>query len=195
LTEKVARRGFHLSREYAVDPLELLYVREVMETQVLALAATSTLGETMVAQHAAATQAQRLLPVLDGNGSVVGVVTRGDIRKRIDEEGDDALRRSISELTRAETMDVYPDETLRVVVYRMADKGLTSMPVVDRGTRRLLGIVSLDDLLKARTRHLEEERRREQVLRFRYFSPGGSSKLPGQVQSKTGKLQEENGPL
>ena len=186
LTEKVARRGFHLSREYAVDPLELLYVREVMETQVLALAATSTLGETMVAQHTAATQAQRLLPVLDGNGSVVGVVTRGDIRKRLDEEGDDALQRSISELTRAETMDVYPDETLRVVVYRMADKGLTSMPVVERGTRRLLGIVSLNDLLKARTRHLEEERRREQVLRFRYFSPGGSSKLPaGGVASPT----------
>jgi chloride channel protein, CIC family len=178
LTEKVARRGFHLSREYAVDPLELLYVREVMETQVLALAATSTLGETMVAQHAAATQAQRLLPVLDSHGSVVGVVTRGDIRKRLDEEGEDALRRSISELTRAETMDVYADETLRVVVYRMADKGLTSMPVVERGTGRLVGIVSLDDLLKARTRHLEEERRREQVLRFRYFSPGGSAKLP-----------------
>jgi CBS domain-containing protein len=140
----------------------------------------------MDAQHAAATRAQRLLPVVDGNGSVVGVVTRGDIRKRLDEEGQGALQRGISELTRAETMDVYPDETLRVVVYRMADKGITSMPVVERGTRRLLGIVSLDDLLKARTRHLEEERRREQVLRFRYFSPGGSSKLPsGSVASPT----------
>ena len=30
LTEKVARRGYHLSREYAVDPLEILFVREVM---------------------------------------------------------------------------------------------------------------------------------------------------------------------
>src|SRR6516162_1209920 len=157
LTEKVARRGYHLSREYSIDPLELLFVREVMRSQVLALAATSTLGETMVAQHAAATQAQRLLPVLDGDGGVVGVVTRGDIRKRMDEEGDNALRRSISELTRAETMDVYPDETLRVVVYRMADKGITSMPVVERDTRRLLGIVSLDGVLIARAKHQEDE--------------------------------------
>jgi CBS domain-containing protein len=150
-----------------------------METDFLALPAASTLADTMVAQHAAATQAQRLLPVVDGDGSVVGVVTRGDIRKRMDEEGGGALQRSISELLRAETMDVYPDETLRVVVYRMAGKGITSMPVVERGTRRLLGIVSLDDLLKARTRHLEEERRREQVLRFRYFRPGEpSTKLP-----------------
>src|SRR6266576_1877768 len=36
-TEKVARRGFHLSREYAVDPLEILFVREVLRTNVLAI--------------------------------------------------------------------------------------------------------------------------------------------------------------
>ena len=27
LTEKVSRRGFHLSREYTVDPMEVLFVR------------------------------------------------------------------------------------------------------------------------------------------------------------------------
>ncbi len=37
LTEKVARRGYHLSREYSVDPLEILFVREVMRTKILAL--------------------------------------------------------------------------------------------------------------------------------------------------------------
>ena len=30
ITEKVARRGFHVMREYAVDPLEAMFVREVM---------------------------------------------------------------------------------------------------------------------------------------------------------------------
>ena len=33
LTEKVDRRGFHLSREYATDPLELLFVHEVMSPE------------------------------------------------------------------------------------------------------------------------------------------------------------------
>ena len=33
------RRGYHLSREYAVDPLEILFVREVMRTNVVALPA------------------------------------------------------------------------------------------------------------------------------------------------------------
>src|SRR5499426_436573 len=34
LTEKVARRGFHLSREYAVDPLEIIFAREVARRSV-----------------------------------------------------------------------------------------------------------------------------------------------------------------
>jgi H+/Cl- antiporter ClcA len=37
LTEKVARRGYHLTREYAVNPLQLLRVRDVMEPPLLAL--------------------------------------------------------------------------------------------------------------------------------------------------------------
>ena len=43
LTEKVARRGYHLSREYAVDPLEILFVREVMRTSIVTLRASSPL--------------------------------------------------------------------------------------------------------------------------------------------------------
>ncbi len=39
LTEKVARRGYHLSREYTVDPLEILSAREVMRTNIVALPA------------------------------------------------------------------------------------------------------------------------------------------------------------
>ena len=47
------------------------------------------------------------------------------------------------------------------------------MPVVERESRQLLGLISLDDLLKARARHWEEERRRERVFRIgNYFSRG-----------------------
>ena len=50
----------------------------------------------------------------------------------------------------------------------MAETGLTRMPVVDRSQpRKVLGMVSLTDLLQARTRDLEEERHRERVLRLR----------------------------
>jgi CIC family chloride channel protein len=110
---------------------------------------------------------------VDEAGQLVGVLTRGDIRERIKEHGDALLLRPLRELVRTDTIVVNPDESLRVVVYRMAERGFTTMPVVDRETGKLLGLVSLDDLLKARGRHLEEERRRERPLKLRFLLPGG----------------------
>src|SRR5579859_4426995 len=170
LTEKVARRGFHLSREYAVDPLEILFVREVMRTKVAVLSATSTIDQVKHALRTEHRQAQRLLPVVDSSRRLVGVVTRGDIRDSLATNGD--AKREIREVVREESVAAFPDEPLRLVVYRMAEKGLTRMPVVERDTGQFLGLVSLDDLLKARARHLEEERRREQSIKLKFFIPG-----------------------
>ncbi len=166
LTEKVARRGYHLSREYAVDPLEILFVREVMRTKVAVLPAASTLGEIWHSLRADHRQKQRLLPVVNSEGQLVGVVTRGDITERMEQQGDGALGWPIGDLVRASAVEAYPDEPLRVVVYRMVEKGCTRMPVLERGTRKFLGLVSLNDLLKARSQHLEEESRRERSLKF-----------------------------
>jgi CIC family chloride channel protein len=181
LTEKVARRGYHLSAEYAVDPLELLYVREVMRTNVVALPANALLREVEQSFRGDHRQAQRLLPVVDAQGVLQGVVTRADLRHFAAEQnlGGDVQLGSIATQAKAES---YPDEPLRVAVYRMAENGVTRMPVVERDTRRLLGLVSLEDLLKARSRHLEEERRREQIIRWRYFRPTGTTpEVPADV--------------
>jgi chloride channel protein, CIC family len=172
LTEKVARRGFHLSREYAIDPLEILFVREVMRTKVVVLPAASTLGEIWQSLRVDHRQEQRLLPVVSTEGQLVGVVTRVDISERMEQNGDAALKCPIRDLVRTSAVEAYPDEPLRVVVYRMVEKSCTRMPVVDRATRGFLGLVSLNDLLKARSRHLEEESRRERSLRFKFFPPG-----------------------
>ncbi len=173
LTEKVARRGYHLSREYAVDPLEILFVREVMRTKVAVLPAASTLGEICHSLRADHREEQRLLPVVNAEGQLVGVVTRGDISERMqmEQNGDAAWESPIRDLVRPDPVEAYPDEPLRVVVYRMVEKSCTRMPVVERSTRKFLGLVSLNDLLKARSRHLEEELRRERSIKFRLFPP------------------------
>ena len=173
LTEKVARRGFHLSREYAVDPLEILFVREVMRTKVAVLAAGSTVGEVSQSLRVDPRHEQRLLPVVHADGRLAGVLTRGDLRKHMEQNGAAALEQPICELVRTTAVEAYPDEPLRVVVYRMAEKGCSRMPVLERTTRQFLGLVSLNDLLKARSRHLEEERRRERVLGFKLFPVEG----------------------
>ena len=113
LTEKISRRGYHLSREYSVDPLELVFVDEVMSTDV---------------------PAEESAPAAGDLGRLV----------------------------------TYGDETLRAAVYRMAESGVTRLRVVDADRPgAVIGIVTLEDLLGARVRHLEEERDRERVLHLR----------------------------
>src|SRR6185295_13348275 len=95
-------------------------------------------------------------------GDLDGVITRKDLHRVQDRTLPlaDAIKRRV--------VTAFPDEPLRLVVYRMAETGLTRMPVVDReDPLKLLGIISLSDLLRARTRDLEEERHRERVLRLR----------------------------
>ena len=77
---------------------------------------------------------------------------------------------TFGEAMKTNVVTAFPDEPLRLVVYRMAETGLTRMPVVARDNPlKLVGMISLSDLLRARTRDLEEERRRERVLRLRWF--------------------------
>jgi CBS domain-containing protein len=161
LTEKVARRGYHLSREYAVDPLEILFARDVMRTNIAVLAPNLARKDLPASLHKSR-RGQRLYPVAAEDGKLVGVVTRKDLQKLA--TGSDP--REISEVVRRSPATSYPDEPLRIVVNRMAETGLTRLPVIEEESKKLVGIISLQDLLHARVRHLEEERRRERVLRI-----------------------------
>ncbi len=166
LTEKIARRGYHLSREYAVDPLELLYVREVMREDVSTVPETTPLGEVLRSPKISYWQWQHLLPVLEPDGTLAGIFTSGDLHQWVGEKDGIDTGKVLREVARGNVVSASPDEPLRAAVHRMAENGITRLPVVEPGTRKFLGILSLDDLLKARSRHLEEERRREKILGF-----------------------------
>ena len=201
LTEKVSRRGYHLSREYATDPLEIIFVREAMRTNIVALSdkiSPKDLAQSLHVDHNQRSQVQRLYPVLDDKERLIGVVTRKDLQQFIQNVGGGNANASIgekvgtgplgvphdessqlAELIHAHPIVAYPDEPLRAVVYRMAETGFTRFPVVERDDpKQLVGMISLNDLLKARVRNLEEERRRERVLRMRLFFP---SRVPRKV--------------
>ena len=167
LTEKVARRGYHLSREYAIDPLEILFVREVMRTKVAALPAAGSMEDlrTMFRSGSRA-RGQRLYPVIDVDKRIHGVLTRKRMLELLADTNHDGSK--LAELSRTDPVFAFADEPLRMVVYRMAETGLTRMPVVEHAhSRKLVGMISLEDLLGARARNLAEERTRERVLRIR----------------------------
>jgi hypothetical protein len=110
LTEKLSRRGYHLTREYGVDPLELVIVRDLMNplTQI---------------------HAKTALP----------------------------------------EFYTYSDGTARGAAELMATEGLTTLPVVDRGTTTVCGEISLSDLLRGRTQSIERES--ERLRLFNYIPP------------------------
>jgi CIC family chloride channel protein len=166
LTEKVARRGFHLSREYAIDPLEILFVREVMRTHLVAFPASASIGEVhRMVRDKPTPRGQHLYPVIDEDGDLKGVITRKQVQRLAGSEESRALLGDIA----ARAVVAYPDEPLRLVVMRMAESGLTRLPVVgtENGSQKLVGMISLDDLLKARIRNLADERHRERVLHLK----------------------------
>ena len=108
---------------------------------------------------------QRLYPVVDNAGHLLGVVPRVDLQRLVDDPPPDTAA-SLAAITRLTPMLAFPDEPLRVIVHRMAETGLTRFPVVDRASTTLIGVVALDDLLKARAQNLDSERRRERMIRF-----------------------------
>jgi chloride channel protein, CIC family len=195
LTEKISRRGFHLSREYSVDPLEIMMTRDVMRTNVVALPATLSiddLSKSFATEHSR--RGQWLYPIVKEDESLLSVLTRGELQRLITEResGQTPVNLLLAETCQAGRPIVvaYPDEPLRVIVNRMAESGLTRFPVVDRRGKhrehaskqerkdghnvpKLVGLVSLTDLLKARVANLQAERKRERVLPIRIFWPKG----------------------
>jgi CBS domain-containing protein len=198
LTEKVSRRGYHLSREYAVDPLEVLFVREVMRTKIAALPASTLLRDLSGAISSTHRSNQRLYPVVDHADRLVGVVTASDVKKYAEEQALKSTRARLAEVVRPDPVLAYPDEPLTAVVNRMAESGLSGFPVVEPGNpQRLLGLISLRDLLKARVRRLEEEHRRERVLPIRLVFPWGrvvrrTSSTDEEVKQQEGKESGAN---
>jgi chloride channel protein, CIC family len=161
LTEKVARRGFHVMREYAVDPLEATFVREVMETDLYTVEPGTALPQVYESlPEGSAERRQRLYPVIDDQCNLVGVPPWSTVLTRRQDGAalvSDAMSKSFAV--------AYPDEVLRNVADCMAAFGLGVVPVVDRANvSRLDRLITQFDLLEARQTLLDEERHAERVL-------------------------------
>ncbi|MEZ4665428.1 MAG: chloride channel protein [Thermomicrobiales bacterium] len=169
LTEKVARRGFHITREYSIDPLEILFVRELMRVEVVVLKASMTVDELFEGFRLRSDRldlGQALYPVVQDDGSLAGILTRHQLVEM--QLSAHPAGQTLGDVCERDFVVAFPDEPLRYVMERMATTGLTRMPVVDPANRtRLMGLITLTDLLRARQRSLDEERVRERVITVR----------------------------
>ena len=110
--------------------------------------------------------------------SALGVITRTKLQEFLTQQDRNGESCQLAEFVAANPVVAYPDEPLRVVVYRMAQTGLTRLPVVDRtASRPLVGMISLSDLLQARVHNLKAEQRRERILFTRLAFPRRAQRM------------------
>ncbi|MDE3132026.1 MAG: chloride channel protein, partial [Acidobacteriota bacterium] len=178
LTEKIARRDMHLTRDYSIDPLEVLFVRDVMCTDVIYFRADTEIADAATGfvddrrDRRDDLHMQRLYPVLDAGERLIGVVTRRDMLAAA-LDGHELLEgATLADLTLPEPVVTHSDITLREAANFIAEQGVTRLPVVDREEPdRLLGMVTLVDLLAGRLVDLQEERDTARVFRLRPLIP------------------------
>ncbi len=162
LTEKVARRGHHLTREYGVDPLELTRVGEVMDKYPNVIAPTMTLREfadkfmfsNTVLRH------QAFLVESDAD-RLVGILTKSDVMNHLVKQ-DVSLDATIGDVAVRNPVVTYADELLSQATTRMLRAKVGRMPVVSRDDpRKVVGYLGRTEILGARQRVLYEEYVRE----------------------------------
>ena len=159
LTEKIARRGQHVVREYSIDPFELLRVSDVMVREVDTLPADMTVDQA-IAFFSADAHRHKSYPIKSKDGRVIGMVSRADILRWRTEP--DVHAETLFERHSDDSPVVgHADETVARLADRMAAEDVGRVPIVERSTMRLVGLVSRKDLLRIRreARAAEETRR------------------------------------
>ena len=144
LTEKIARKGQHIVREYSVDPFELLLVGDVMVRTVDTLPGHVRL-EDAIAFFSANEPRHKSYTIENEDGRVVGMASRADILRwrREAPTDEDTLSDRLSD----EALIVgYADETVAQLADRMAAEGVGRVAILERGAMRLVGLVSKEHL-------------------------------------------------
>jgi chloride channel protein, CIC family len=163
LTEKLARRGQHIVREYNVDPFALTAVRTVMATPVDTLPAAMKVADA-IAFFTAPDPRHKSYPVVDPDQHVVGMVSRANVLDWMRQPPEGSIGDAISD---ANLVVAYPDEAVSEAADRMVAAGAGRVPVISRDGRRLVGLLARKDLLHVRQRVAQEEQHRERLWHLR----------------------------
>jgi H+/Cl- antiporter ClcA len=155
LTEKIARRGRHILREYTVDALEFMQAGQLMTQDPRTLPGDMPLPE--VARFFAEEADHRSYPVVDAQGRLLGLVSRQDaLEWRVAGHAEGRLADALSD---ASTGFAYSETPCGEVADMMVESGVGRVPIVDHQDRRVVGIISRQDLLKVRSTQRSGEQR------------------------------------
>ena len=162
MTEKLARRGLHIHQDYEADVMHQMRVSETMDQDVPRLAPDMTVGELAdrIARRDPAVCKHQGMFILDPEGKLVGVITRGDVLRALDKDPSGAM--SVVDAGKRDVIVTYPNESLHEAAAKMLRNNIGRLPVVESGNSgRVVGYLGRPGIMAARLRRLDEEHVRE----------------------------------
>jgi CBS domain-containing protein len=93
--------------------------------------------------------------VVDVRDAVVGIISERDVVRVLAQDGAQALGRSVESCMTADVVFAEPGEMVDTLLGRMTDRRIRHLPVTSNG--RLVGIVSIGDLVKTKIAEVEAE--------------------------------------
>jgi CIC family chloride channel protein len=162
LTEKVARRGFHVNREYVVDPLMGLRVGEVMDQSPPTIPASMKVTEfsDRIAHRDPRLSRRQGTIIVDDAGGLEGIITRGDVLRAIEQYSDPNL--TVIQAGSRNLIVTYADEILYEAIEKMVRNDVGRLPVVSReNPREVIGYLGRAAVMTARLHRLKEDQERE----------------------------------
>jgi CIC family chloride channel protein len=160
LTEKIARRGRHILREYTVDALEFQLAGQLMTPNPKTLPGSMAIPDVL--RFFADEALHRSYPVVDEEGHLLGLVSRTDaLRWQVGKKEEGLLGELLSD---ASTQFAFPDTPCGEVADMMVETGVGRVPILDPETRQVVGILSRQDLLKVRSAQRSGEKIRPSMV-------------------------------
>jgi CBS domain-containing protein len=94
--------------------------------------------------------------VVDEHGALVGIVSERDVVRRLNERGAELLTAPVAEIMTTQVVTCGPGDGVDNLAAIMTERRIRHMPVVEDG--RLVGLVSIGDVVKSRIEQLESDR-------------------------------------
>jgi chloride channel protein, CIC family len=162
MTEKLARRGLIVPQEYETNIFHHTPVGEVMDTDPSIVSSDMKLTELAerIARGDPSVMRHQGVLITDEEGCLVGIITRGDVVRAMEEGQADQL--TVLEAGNRAPEVTYPDESLHIAIAKMVSNNIGRLPVLSRQNRRhIVGYLGRPALLAAMLRRHEEEHVRE----------------------------------
>lgn len=162
MTEKLARRGLRIHQDYEMDVMQQVRVSETMDSDPPSVSADLTISKLaeLIARHDSEINRHQGLLIKDAEGKLVGMVTRGDVLRALDQDSSGAM--TVLEAGSRKLVVTYPDEVLHEASAKMLRNNIGRLPVVDReDPSRAVGYLGRPNIMAARLRRLDDEHLRE----------------------------------